>query len=147
MRLQIPKGVRAGTRLRLPGKGGSGAGGGKAGDLFLRVDLAPHEVFRLEGNDLHALVPIAPWTAALGGEAIVPTLSGPTTVKVPAGSSSGRKLRLKGKGYPASGDGAGDLLAEFRVVVPPTLSARERELFEELSKVSTFVPTTPSQAR
>ena len=147
VRLQIPKGGRAGTRLRLPGKGGSGAGGGKAGDLFLRVDLAPHEVFRLEGNDLHALVPIAPWTAALGGEAIVPTLSGPTTVKVPAGSSSGRKLRLKGKGYPASGDGAGDLLAEFRVVVPPTLSARERELFEELSKVSTFVPTTPSQAR
>lgn len=142
VRLQIPPGVKAGRKLRLSGKGGSGAGGAKAGDLFLRIELLPHPIFRLEGNDLLVSVPIAPWTAALGGEAQVPTLDGPVSVKVPAGSSSGRKLRLKGKGYPASGEAAGDLLAEFRVVVPEALSAKERELFEELSKVSDFQPSS-----
>jgi curved DNA-binding protein len=142
VRLQIPRGVKSGQRLRLSGKGGSGAGGARSGDLYLRIDIAPHPVFKLDGSDLAVTVPIAPWTAALGGEARVPTLDGPVTVRVPAGSSSGKRIRLKGKGYPVGGgaEGAGDLLAEFRLVVPDVLSDRERELFEELAKSSEFKP-------
>jgi curved DNA-binding protein len=139
VRLNVPRGVKPGQRLRLSGKGGAGAGGAKSGDLFLQVEIAADPRFVLEGNDLRTTVPIAPWTAALGGAATVATLDGPVQIKVPAGSSTGRRIRLKGKGYPAA-EGPGDLYAEFRIVVPETLSERERELFQELSEVSDFRP-------
>lgn len=141
LEVNIPAGIRPGQRLRLGGKGGAGMGGGPAGDLFLKVAVAPHPRFRLDGSDLHVEVPVAPWTAALGGEANVPTLDGHQRVKVPAGTSSGRRIRLSGKGFPAgAGKSAGDLYAELTIAVPKTLTDRERELFEELAKVSDFEP-------
>jgi curved DNA-binding protein len=121
--------------------GGGGTGGGPAGDLFLKIAVAPHPRFRLEGGDLHVEVPIAPWTAALGGEADVPTLDGRQRVRVPAGTSSGRRIRLAGKGFPAAaGKAGGDLYAELTIAVPKTLTDRERELYEELATISDFEP-------
>ena len=135
----IPAGIRPRQRIRLARQGGKGVGGGQAGDLYLEVEIAPHSDFRLEGKDLHTALPVAPWEAALGRRVTMKTLDGTVRVKVPAGSSSGRKIRLRGKGFPAS-DGAGDLYAEIRVVVPEKLSSEERELFEKLAEVSDFLP-------
>ncbi|HVS02686.1 MAG TPA: J domain-containing protein [Thermoanaerobaculia bacterium] len=140
LRVRIPSGVKPGQRIRLAGKGGPGSGGGPPGDLYLILDILSHARFTLEGNDLHTVVPITPWEAALGGSAEVATLEGPVTVKVPAGSPSGRKIRLRQHGFPDPRSGRGDLYAELRIVVPPTLSDRERQLFAELAKASTFDP-------
>lgn len=136
----IPKGVRAGQRIRLAGRGGTGAEGGQRGDLYLRVELLPDPRFELEGLDVYTSVPVSPWEAALGGQATLDTLDGPVTVKIPPGSSTGRKIRLRGKGFPNSSGGQGDLLAEIKVAVPVELTARERELFEELARESSFEP-------
>lgn len=137
----IPAGIRPGQRLRLGGKGGGGAGGGPAGDLYLEIKIAPHPRFRLDGRDLRVEVPLAPWTAALGGEADVPTLDGRQRIRVPAGTSSGRRIRLAGKGFPGgAGKPAGDLYAELTIAVPKTLGERERQLFEELAEISDFDP-------
>jgi curved DNA-binding protein len=125
--------VRDGQRIRLAGEGSRGAGGGPAGDLFLRVRVRPDPRFRVEGNDLYTDVPLAPWEAALGAEVEVPTLDGTSRVKVPAGSSCGRKLRLRGQGM-----AGGDLYATVKIVVPKKPTKQERELFEQLAKVSKF---------
>jgi curved DNA-binding protein len=138
--VSIPAGVRDGQRIRLAGEGGAGAGGGPSGDLFLRVRIKPHRRFRLEGGDLHLDLPVAPWEAALGASVEVPTLDGTAKVKVPAGSSSGRRLRLKGEGMPGPGKQRGDLFAQVKIVVPKKLSKRERELFESLAESSDFDP-------
>jgi curved DNA-binding protein len=138
--INVPAGVRDGQRIRLAGEGGQGAGGGPSGDLFLRVQLRPHHRFRLDGRDLHVTVPVAPWEAALGAVVEVPTLEGTAKVKVPAGSSSGRRLRLRGQGFPGPRGGHGDLYATVQVMVPRHLSDRERELFEQLAAASAFDP-------
>jgi curved DNA-binding protein len=138
--VNIPAGVVDGQRIRLAGEGGRGAGGGQSGDLFLRVRLKPHPRFRVEGRDLHVDVRVAPWEAALGASVEVPTLTGSTQVKIPAGSSSGRKLRLKGKGLPSPRGKPGDLYAIVKIVVPKKLAQPERELFEQLAEVSSFDP-------
>ena len=138
--VDVPAGVRHGQRIRLAGEGGEGAGGGPHGDLLLRVRVKPHPRFRLDGRDLHVDLPVSPWEAALGGEAEVPTLHGTTHVRVPAGSSSGRKLRLRGQGFPAPRGEHGDLYATVEVMVPKQLSDRERELFEQLAAASSFNP-------
>lgn len=138
LRVKIPKGVRPGQRIRLSGQGGLGSDGNTRGDLYLKVDILPDPRFRLEGSDLHSTLPITPWVAALGGQARVPTLDGSVTVKIPSGSSSGRKIRLRGKGFPSAKGEAGDLLAEVRIQVPEELSEKEKELFEELARVSSF---------
>ena len=136
----LPEGVRAGQKLRLAGKGLEGPGG-QRGDLFLKIDLRPHQRFRLDGRDLHADLPVTPWQAALGGEASVRTLKGTLRVKVPAGSSSGRRIRLRGKGFPDPRATDGDLYLEIKVMVPETLTERERELFEALAEASAFKPS------
>jgi curved DNA-binding protein len=139
--VQIPHGVRDGQRIRLPGQGGAGSGGGPSGDLYLRVRLRPHPVFEVEGRDLYVDLPVTPWEAALGAEAPVPTLEGTARVKVPPGSSSGRRLRLRGQGLPdGAGGPAGDLYAIVEIHVPKKLTSRERELFEQLASVSKFDP-------
>ena len=140
LQLKIPRGIRPGQKIRLAAKGAAGSGGGPPGDLFLNVDVLPHARFRLEGSDLHTTLPITPWEAALGGTAQLETLDGPVTVRIPPGSPAGRRIRLRGYGYPQAKGGKGDLFAELDVVVPPQLNDRERELFEELAKVSTFNP-------
>jgi curved DNA-binding protein len=138
--VQIPPGVRDAQRIRLAGQGGEGGGGGPAGDLYLRVRVKPDPRFRNEGDDLVVELPVAPWEAALGATVPVPTLDGSAKVKVPAGSSSGRRLRLKGEGMPGAGGRKGDLYASVKIVVPKRLEKRERELFEELATVSRFDP-------
>ncbi len=140
LEVDIPAGVRDGQRIRLAGEGGQGPGGGPAGDLLLRVRIRPHPRLRLEGRDLHVDVPVAPWEAALGAEVDVPTLDGTTRVRIPAGSSSGRRLRLRDQGFPGPRGGRGDLYATVKIVIPKRLSARERALFEQLARASTFDP-------
>ena len=138
--VNIPAGVVDGQRIRLRGQGGEGSGGGKAGDLYLIVRIAPHPRYRLEGRDLHMLLPLAPWEAALGSSVDIDTPGGSATVNVPAGTSSHRRLRLKGRGLPNKRGKPGDLYAEAQIKVPTSASVEERELFEQLAKVSTFDP-------
>ncbi|MET8076346.1 J domain-containing protein [Streptomyces sp. NPDC005303] len=139
--VDVPPGVTDGQRIRLAGEGGQGRGDAAAGDLYLRVRIQPHPRFRLDGRDVHVQVPVTPWEAALGATVPVPTPGGGTAkVTVPAGSSSGRRLRLRGEGMPNPRGANGDLYAELRVMVPPDLGDRERELFEELAATSSFDP-------
>ncbi|RST05054.1 J domain-containing protein [Streptomyces sp. WAC07149] len=139
--VDVPPGVTDGQRIRLAGEGGRGSGDAPAGDLYLRVRIQPDPRFRLDGRDVHVRVPVAPWEAALGATVPVPTPGGGTAkVTVPAGSSSGRRLRLRGEGMPNPRGADGDLYAEIRVMVPPALGDRERELFEELAATSSFDP-------
>ncbi|MFH7594487.1 J domain-containing protein [Streptomyces racemochromogenes] len=139
--INVPPGVTDGQRIRLAGEGGRGSGDAPGGDLYLRVRIQPHPQFRLDGRDVHVQVPVTPWEAALGATVPVPTPGGGTAkVAVPAGSSSGRRLRLRGEGMPHPRGADGDLYAELRVMVPPTLGDRERELFEELAATSSFDP-------
>lgn len=135
----MPVGILPGKKLRLAGKGLPGRNG-KNGDLYLKVDFKPHARFKIEGRDLFAELLVSPWQAALGGEATVKTLGGNIKVKVPAGSSTGRRIRLKGKGYPDPKGEAGDLYAEIKIMVPEELTEREKELFAELAAVSSFKP-------
>lgn len=138
--VKIPAGVRDGQRIRLAGEGGSGNGGGPSGDLFLRVRLRPHPRFRVDGRDLHVGVAVSPWEAALGATIPVSTFTGSSSVRLPAGSSSGRRLRLRGQGMPRPRGGHGDLYATVQIRVPTQLSERERELFEQLAAASSFDP-------
>jgi curved DNA-binding protein len=131
----IPPGVRDGQRIRLAGEGQSGPGGGPSGDLFLRIRVRPDKRFRVEGRDVYTDLPVTPWEAALGAQVEVRTLDGTAEVKVPAGTSSGRKLRLRGEGM-----AGGDLYAVVQIHVPKRLSSEERELFERLAEVSDFNP-------
>jgi curved DNA-binding protein len=139
----IPPGVTDGKRIRLAGEGGRGMGEGPPGDLYLVVRLLPHPRFRVEGKDIHADLRISPWEAALGATVPVQTPGGETKVTVPPGSSTGRRLRLRGEGMPDRSGKPGDLFAEIKIMVPPRLTDRERELFSELAAVSTFDPRRP----
>ncbi|MCW2953509.1 MAG: chaperone DnaJ domain protein [Conexibacter sp.] len=142
--VEIPPGVRDGQRIRLAGEGGAGVNAGPSGDLFLRVRLRPHPRFRREGPDGRDLVtdlPVAPWEAVLGARIPVRTLTGTARVQVPPGSSSGRRLRLRGQGMPGRrGEPSGDLLAVVKIVVPRSVSAEERRLWEQLAETSDFDP-------
>lgn len=141
VRVNLPKGIRPGQTVRVPGRGEAGRAGGPSGDLMLKVELLPHPDFRLEGGNLVTTVDVTPWEAALGGEAELRTLDGQVRVRIPAGTSSGRRIRVRGRGFPAGKQGEpGDLVAELRIVVPETPSAEERELLEKLRAVSRFHP-------
>jgi curved DNA-binding protein len=135
-KVRIPSGTADGARIRLPGQGGAGMAGGAAGDLYLRVHVAPHPIFKLNGRQVEIELPVAPWEAALGGRIPVPTPSGTAHVTLPPGTAGGRTIRLRGKGLPPDGD----LLATIRIAVPTRLTDRERELFQELARVSPFDP-------
>ncbi|MFJ4989221.1 DnaJ C-terminal domain-containing protein [Streptomyces sp. NPDC088732] len=136
----IPRGVTDGQRIRLAGQGGRGSGDAPPGDLYLRVRITPDPRFRLEGRDIHVVLPVTPWEAALGATVPVPTPGGTAKVTVPGGSSSGRRLRLRGEGMPHPRGAAGDLYAEVRIMVPPDVGDQERRLYEELAGVSSFDP-------
>lgn len=138
--VNIPAGVVDGQRIRLAGQGGRGFGDGPSGDLFLAVRIAPHPRYRLSRRDITVDLPVTPWEAALGATVPVVTPGGTAKVVVPPGSSSNRKLRLRGEGMPNPKGSPGDLYTEVRIMVPPTLTDRERELFEQLSAVSAFDP-------
>jgi curved DNA-binding protein len=138
--VNIPAGVTDGQRIRLAGQGMAGIGDGPRGDLYLVVRLAPHPRYRVASRDITVDLPVAPWEAALGATVPVDTPGGHVDVKVPAGSSSGRRLRLRGRGLPNPRGGAGDLYAEIKVVVPDRLTDTERDLWQRLAETSTFDP-------
>jgi DnaJ-class molecular chaperone len=146
LEVTIPAGVREGTVIRLAGQGEPGTGrsatGGAAppaGDLSLRVRLRPHPLFTLVGeDDIEIELPVAPWEAALGAKVRVPTLDGSAELTIPPGTQGGRRLRLRGQGLNRRGGGRGDEYVRLRIVIPPSLSPQERELFEELARVSRF---------
>lgn len=138
--VKIPRGILPGQKIRLSGQGGQGSGGGRRGDLFLKVEIEPHPTYRLKGHDLYMDLPITPWEAVLGTELQISTLSGSLTLKVPQGTQNGKKLRFRGRGMPSSKGNAGNLYAVVTIVVPTKPSQREHELFEELGKVSQFNP-------
>jgi DnaJ-class molecular chaperone len=133
--VKIPAGVHDGMRVRVAGKGSPGSNGGKRGDLYLRIEVVPDRVFRRHDDDLHIMLPVWPWEAALGAEVLAPTLSESVRVKVPPGSSTGSKLRLKGKGLPSQTGGRGDLYFILQVMVPANLTGEERDLYERLAKL------------
>ncbi len=137
---RIPKGVTDGEKLRLRGKGGKGLNGGPNGNLYLNIVLQPHPLYRASGHDLYLDLPLTPWEAALGASVEVPTLAGPVRLKVPAGTNTGRKLRLAKRGLPKRGDGEGDLFAIVQIVVPASPTEREKALFKELADASKFDP-------
>lgn len=142
--VDVPAGVLDGQRIRLAGEGGRGSHDAPPGDLYLRVRIRPHPRFRLEGRDIYVDLPVSPWEAALGATVAVPTPAGEAKVKVVPGSSSGRKLRLRGEGMPNPRRGNGNLYAEIKVMVPTKLTDHERELFEQLASESNFNPRKES---
>jgi curved DNA-binding protein len=138
--VNIPAGVVDGQRIRLAGQGGRGSGGASAGDLYLVVRIKPHPRYRVDGRDISFTLPLTPWEAALGASVTVETPGGEAAIKVPPGTSSGRRLRLKGQGLPNPRGTPGDLFAEVQIMVPPKLTKEERRLFEQLAGTSKFDP-------
>ncbi|MGY3438177.1 MULTISPECIES: molecular chaperone DnaJ [unclassified Marinovum] len=136
--VNIPKGVETGTRIRLGGEGEAGMRGGPAGDLYIFIEVAAHKIFEREGTELHCRVPVSMSAAALGGDIEVPTIDGGRSrVKIPAGSQSGRQMRLRGKGMPAlRGPGPGDMFIELAVETPVNLTSRQKELLREFEQLS-----------
>lgn len=130
LNVRIPAGVTAGRQIRLAGQGNPGRGGDD-GDLYLEIEIAAHPIYRSEGKDLHMKLPLSPWEAALGATVAVPTLDGSVNLKVPAGSQSGQRLRLKGRGLP--GKPAGDTYVQLEIVNPPTDSDEDRGAYRELA--------------
>lgn len=138
--VKIPAGVAEGQRLRLAGRGEAGAGGGSAGDLYLRVRLARHPDFEVSDHNLIHEAELAPWEAVLGASLSVPTLSGRVNIKIPPGTQSGQKLRVRGRGLPDREGAHGDLIVVTRIAVPQRVSEGERKLWEKLAGESEFKP-------
>lgn len=139
LEVNIPAGVHEGQRIRLKSQGGQGHGGGAPGDLYLHIRLVPHPLFDVEGHNLILTLPVAPWEAALGAKVEVPTLEGRISLKIPANSQSGQRLRIKGKGL-VRRDGRGDLYAVLKVVMPKAHDEQTKELWSKLSSSADFDP-------
>jgi len=138
LNVKIPKGVRQGQHIRLTGQGASGVTGGKAGDLYLEIEFKPHSVYRVEGRDVYLDLPLAPWEAALGATIKTPTPAGMVDLKIPPGSSSGKKMRLKGRGIP--GKPAGDLYVIVQIALPPASSEEAQALYKQMKQKLNFNP-------
>lgn len=140
LNVKIPAGIEDGTRIRLAGRGEAGPPGGKAGDLYIVVRVKPHRMFGRRGSNLTLAVPVTFPEAALGANVKVPTLNGAVTLKVPAGTASGRTFRIRGKGVTKRGGGRGDLLVTVSVEVPSRVSKEERELLKRLQEIQDGSP-------
>jgi curved DNA-binding protein len=138
LNVTIPKGIREGQHLRLSGQGGSGLREGRPGDLYLEIAFHPHPVFRVDGRDVYFDLPLAPWEAALGATVSVPTPDGPVQLSIPAGSSAGRRLRLKGKGIP--GSPPGDLYAVLGIALPPAETDAAKDAYLTMQRSLNFNP-------
>jgi DnaJ-class molecular chaperone len=134
----IPAGIRNGSVIRLAGQGEPGINGGPPGDLLLHVRIEPHPLFHVVDDDLELELPAAPWEAALGASVLVPTLDGSVELTIPAGTQGGRRLRLRGQGLNRRSGGRTDLYVRIRIVIPPKLTSKEKELFEKLAAESRF---------
>ncbi len=137
LKVKIPAGIQEGQQIRLAGQGRTGPGG-RSGDLFLSVELAPHPIFRMQGRDVHMNLPITPWEAALGATLKVPTLGSKVDLKIPAGSQTGRKLRLKGKGL--SGSKAGDQYVTLQIVTPAADDEAAKCFYRSMAEKFDFDP-------
>jgi len=134
--VKIPAGVRAGSKIRVPGEGAKSPVNQASGDLYLKVKIKPHEEFTMEGDNLVCNVNISPAQAVVGTETSVPTLEGPVKIRIPAGTQNGRMLRLRGRGLPKLKQAdRGDILVRTKIMIPTELSDRERELYNELAKL------------
>jgi len=138
LNVKIPKGIRQGQKIRLSGQGAPGFGGGETGDLYLEIEFKPHTLYRVEGRDLYLDLPVAPWEAALGATIKTPTPAGPVDLKIPAGSSSERKLRLKGRGIP--GNPPGDIYVVAQITLPSADSDQARGLYRKMEQELAFNP-------
>lgn len=140
--VSIPKGIRAGQQIRLSGQGSVGLGEGTPGDLYLEVEFAPNAQWRVDGRDLYYTLPVAPWEAALGAAVQVPTPAGIVEMNVPAGSQTGRKLRLSARGIPGSSAStpAGDFYVLLQVVLPPALDDKARAAYQKMAQDLAFDP-------
>jgi curved DNA-binding protein len=130
IQVKIPKGVKDGSRIRLKGQGGPGFNGGPPGDLYFKINIAPHAVFSLEGTDIKTTISLTPWEAILGGKVRVPTMEGAVQITVPAGTQNNQRFRLKGKGLA----GKGDLYGVVQIKIPTDLSQEELELVKKLDQ-------------
>jgi curved DNA-binding protein len=137
--VKIPAGVSEGQRLRVPGRGQTGAGR-SPGDLYLRVRLARHPELDVDGHNLVYEAELAPWEAVLGTKIMIPSLNGPVNIRIPAGTQSGQKLRVRGRGLPDRHGGQGDLIVVTKIEVPKEVSESERKVWEQLAKESRFSP-------
>jgi len=144
LNVKIPAGVTEGQKIRLKGQGGPGRRGGPAGDLYLQIHIAAHPSFRVDGRDVTAELPVAPWEAVLGGTVEVPTLGGNVKLSIPTGAQAGQMLRLKGRGLP--GKPPGDQFVELKVVVPQHLTPEQRQLFETMRAQISFDPRAQRKA-
>ncbi|MBE0582807.1 MAG: DnaJ domain-containing protein [Desulfofustis sp.] len=140
LQVKIPRGVTDNSVIRLAGQGEKGSGRGAAGDLLLRIKIAPDPTFKVSGHDLHTIVAVSPWEAALGAKIPVHTVDGQVSLTIPAGTQNNKRFRLKGKGMPKRSSGAGDIFVRVEIRIPAHLSDEERAAFEQLQKVSTFHP-------
>jgi curved DNA-binding protein len=138
LNVKIPKGVKQGQRIRLSGQGSPGLGKGHAGDLYLEIEFKPHSLYRVEGRDVYLDLPVAPWEAALGATVKAPTPDGPVDLKIPGGTSSGRKLRLQKRGIP--GNPPGDLYVAVVVTLPPADSDAARQLYRKMEQELAYNP-------
>jgi curved DNA-binding protein len=138
LNVTIPKGIREGQHIRLSGQGNAGVGEGKAGDLYLQVEFRAHPLYRVDGRDLYLDLPVAPWEAALGATVKVPTLGGIVELKIPEGSGSGRKLRLKGRGIP--GDPPGDCYVILAIALPPADTEADKDFYRKMAQELNFNP-------
>jgi molecular chaperone DnaJ len=135
--VRIPPGVANGFRMRVPGKGNAGRNNGPVGDLYLIISVRPHEFFRREGNDIACIVPITVTEAALGTKIEVPSIDGKALLKIPPGTQSGQKFRLRGKGAPSlRGELPGNQIVEVRVIVPRVADERSKEILRELARLN-----------
>jgi curved DNA-binding protein len=139
-KVKIPAGVRDGQRLRVPGQGEPGEGGGPPGDLYLRVRMASHPDFRVEGGNLYYDLDLAPWEAALGASVSVPAINGAIGIKIPPTTQNGQRFRVKGRGLPGPGAERGDLFVVAHIQMPQKTSETEKALWEQLARESSFHP-------
>ena len=140
IKVRIPPGAKTGSRLRIKGKGQPSPFSGQRGDLYLNIELQPHPLFKFQGDNLVAEIPITPEEAVLGAEISVPTPDGKVTMKVPAGVDSGQSLRLKNKGWRKPSDRRSDLMVKLKIVTPKNLSQAEQEYYQKLRQASSYNP-------
>ncbi len=138
LNVQVPKGILPNQTIRLAGQGSPAVPGGKPGDLYIEVDFLPHPLYRVEGRDLYLDLPVAPWEAALGATVKAPTPAGPVDLKIPAGSQAATKLRLKGRGIPASPPG--ELYVALQIALPPATDEKAKALYRAMAQALPFNP-------
>jgi curved DNA-binding protein len=138
LKVKIPKGIADGQQIRLSGQGGVGSHGGGNGDIYIKIHIKPHKLFKIDGADIYLDLPITPWEAALGAKVNVPTLGGTIGLTIPAGSESGQKMRLKGRGLPAKT--VGDQYCILKIVTPPATNDEAKQFYHAMAEKFEFNP-------